>query len=66
MTTLLYATVALLPGSPITPTEARYPFAAVRVGATGNDLRISGTADDLDRLANALHEAAASIRETTA
>lgn len=65
MTTLLFAALALYPDTPITPVEARYPFAAVRVGPGGNDLRISGTADDLDRLANALHEAAASIRETT-
>lgn len=58
---LLWSSLQLGPESAITVDR----YNAVRVGAPGNDLRISGTADDLVRLAAALHEAAASIRETT-
>lgn len=64
MSALLYATCAVLGDTDVAVVKAQYPFAAVRVGEIGNDLRITGRADDLDRLANALHEAAASIRES--
>lgn len=63
MSALVYASCSVLADTDIVVEAGRYPFAAVRVGVIGNDLRITGQAADLARLADALHEAAASLEE---
>lgn len=60
MSGLLYTTLQVQADTPITHPVSR----AVRVGHMGHDLLILGEPDDLTRLADALHEAAASLEET--